>query len=212
MNASRLRPGIAIGLTLALHLLAWWALRAPPRPAREPSAPRVAMRLIREPAAAPRSPAPASLQHEVPRTPRGPLPITPRPAPSMTQRDTAAQPATQRMAPVPPEEPPAADSTARPPLDIGLAPYRAASATPSMRDQAMSDPRANTPPLSRSERFARRLGSVEALSEQAMGDGHVIVRQGTDCYDVRVARNADIDAFSQANRPTPRLATGCGER
>jgi len=98
------------------------------------------------------------------------------------------------------------------PLDLSLPSRRAASAPTAMRDQVMNDPRANTPRLTPGERFARSLGSDPTLTEQAMGDGRVIVRRGRECYDVRTAHNANLDPFNQSYRPSQRVVGDCSER
>ncbi len=81
---------------------------------------------------------------------------------------------------------------------------------PSVRDQAMRDPRANTQRLTPAERFAQALGgSDERLTEENQGNGRIIVRKGRDCYDVRVARNAELDPYSQSTRPTGKVVMSC---
>jgi hypothetical protein len=170
------------------------------------------MRLIAVPEAAPKAATPAPAPRALPRR------VPPSRAPDR-QSETAPQPAAQHAATAQADAPIAAGIGApHTPLNVGPAARRAASAAvsaaASTRDQALNDPRANTHSPNRAERFAQSLGSdeVPGLSEQAMGDGRIIVRKGRDCYDVRSARNAEIDPFSQTSRPTPRLATGCGGR
>jgi hypothetical protein len=202
----RVRAGVAIVFTLALHLVWWWALRSPPVRLTPPAAAsRVTLRLVPPQvvvqAARPEVPAPA--RADKPRLSRTPLPTVP---PKPTLRVPGAEPS------VAAHEPAASSPAPQRPLELAVPQRPASSPQPSTRDQAMLDPRANSPRPTPSERFAQTLGSDETLIEESRGEGRIRVKRGRTCLDVRVARNAELDPYSMSYRPTPKVVEDCNRR
>ncbi len=111
----------------------------------------------------------------------------------------------------PAAEPPAS-------LDLDLPPSAArrqdapGARPPSVRDQALTDPRANRALTTREGRLAQSLGTDDTIQEESRGDGRRRIRQGRDCVDLRPQRAAELDPFNTAVRPAPMLAEGCGPK
>lgn len=109
--------------------------------------------------------------------------------------------------PPPLEAPSAATATRSTALDLRL-PRAASGATPPSA-QATTDPRSNSARKSFGDVLAGKLGSDDRWIEEARGDGHLRVRKGASCVDVRPARGAELNPFDQSVRPTARLVEAC---
>jgi len=190
---------IAVALTLAVHLLAWWALhaaRATPR-RTAPSPRRVDVRLVLPSL-------PAAAREEAQTRPRSaPRASPPRSAAGARSRDQPIAPWSSAISLAP-----AASAAASSPL-LDLQWHGSAPTTPSVRTQALNDTRANTPHLSPTERLAQTLGSMDTLVEENRGPGRTRIRKGRNCIDLRDAVSGGIDPFNQALRPTPKLGEDC---
>jgi hypothetical protein len=184
-----------LALAIALHVLAVVALwqRHVALPPREDASAITFLRLMVEPAPAPRDRPSASRpvpsrdarprRHSAPPSPTLILPSLPT-APHDTSAPT---PDTQRPLPI------------TPPLNLRL-PDTAASAPPTMGSQAINDPRVVTR-RSFSERFAATLGTDLTIHEDRLNDGSMRVRQGTSCAIVKESAAARLDPFTQSGAP-----------
>ena len=74
---------------------------------------------------------------------------------------------------------------------------------------ATDDARSNSGRASFGDALARELGTDPRLSDELRGDGRVRIRRGADCVDLRDARSAAIDPFSQTTRPPPKVGEAC---
>lgn len=195
------RP-LSFGAVLAAHALllaTWWAaVRTPEALQVEPV---LRLRLLPLVPDRPVEPAPAAA-----------LPL-PRPA-------TAARPATPVVpiapavpANVPISAPPAVAApveTAPPPLRLILPPAAAASA-PSLREQLLRDPRANSRPARGATDALQTLGERgPAVAEETLaGEGRRRVRIGRDCFEVRESRMALLDPHNRSAIPMPSQVETC---
>jgi hypothetical protein len=144
-----------------------------------------------------------------PRSARAPRPpARPSAANAVHKPSEADNAAITATLPVPPESQPETAPAPRPvPLDLRLPSTASAPLSPAGR--AVADPRANSARRNFGERLAEPLGSDERLVEERRGEGRIRVREGAACVDVREARSAQLDPFSQSTRATPRLAEAC---
>lgn len=97
----------------------------------------------------------------------------------------------------------AASSAREAPLNLAL-PAQIASAPPSVRSQALNDPRTNTR-RSYSERFAATLGTDQTPYEEALPGGRRF-RKGNQCLDAYESQSAKVDPFGP---PKPNVVRSC---
>lgn len=155
-----------------------------------------------------------------PEVPKAVPPRLPSPPPRRAPPDNAAAtrpPAATVPPPVPGPEPATAAITlpalpgppaSAPPLDLRLPSGAGVAARPSVRQQALDDPRANTTRPGYSERFAATLGADDTLREERIGD-RVRLRRGTGCAEVADARAAQLFPMNESNAPRPKQVGEC---
>ncbi len=73
-----------------------------------------------------------------------------------------------------------------------------------MKDQALNDPRANTPRRTVETRVADVSGTT-AMTEEPMNDTKTRFRQSGACIEVHVSRDAQTNPWNQNHSPTPKL-------
>lgn len=197
---SSVRP-LSFGAVLAAHALllaAWWAaVRAPEA---LPPGPVLRLRLLpSEEPGRPAAPVPAAA---LPRP--APAPSLSAPAAPIAPADPAMRPITAAPAAAPPTE------TAAPALRLILPPA-AATSSPSLRDQMLRDPRANSRPARAATEGLQALGERgPAVAEETMtGEGRRRVRIGRDCVEVRESRMALLDPHNRSAIPMPSQIETC---
>jgi hypothetical protein len=212
-------------LSAVLHagLIVAWLNQAGPSVPRQ--VPRMEVRIVPSPLTPPRAAAPAA-QAQPPqgqaadlsplRKPAArasqPAAITPQrkpepgdsPLPQLPSPDAAAigdrQPSPSSTLQEPPSAAPASPGKSTLRLDW-TPPSRPAqpSSTPSVREQALNDARANTQGLRAEARMAQAVGD-DRLQEEALGDGRRRIRKGTVCADVHRTHIAQLNPFDSRLR------------
>ncbi len=97
-----------------------------------------------------------------------------------------------------------AGSQSQQPLDLTL--RHGAATPPSLREQMLADPRANSRGRTPEARMASTLGDA-ALTEENLGDGRWRFRQNGHCLEARPSRAGQLDPY--ANLPRPNLLGNC---
>jgi len=162
-------------------------LPSPPSPAATAAARALVADPLEIPLASTR--APRSQPHAAPIAPVAPFART---AQAITQMQAAIEP------------PPAASAPIARPLDLAIPRALAVPARPSMRDQMLNDPRANSPKASVETRVAAVAGTPE-LVEEPMDATRLRIKQNGQCIEVHVSRNAQIDQWNQSHLPTSKI-------
>lgn len=194
-----------------LWLLGQGALRRWGEPARNPQLnPPLLLRWIVREAAAP-EPAAKRVEDATAKPPR------PKPSAAAAALTRAANPGVRPNiddeAPTPAATTPQAitlmpaDASSAP-LKLAL-PAAAAASAPSMRSQALNDPRANSARKTIETRAAQAMGGDQQIIEEPMGDGRMRLRRGSKCAEVHLARSGQLEPFDESVRPTPRLVKPC---
>lgn len=211
-------------LSLLLHLaviVTWLQAR---RPAGRMEPPRMTVRIVAAPLGPPAGfrldTAPPAQRETVPKPAVVRL-AAPRPARAVPGEGTAAArevPAPPSatgpdpaMAPlnVPPEastQPPLPSATPPPiatPSRLDLAPpmhWSRAASSPSVREQALDDARANPRPTTPEARLAQNLGADTVLREEALGPDRRRFRRGTACIEAHSTRIARLNPFDDRFR------------
>lgn len=73
-----------------------------------------------------------------------------------------------------------------------------------MKDQALNDPRANSPRSTVESRVANVSGA-SAMTEERMDDTKTRFRQNGACIEVHVSRDAQTSPWNQNHSPTPKI-------
>ncbi len=73
-----------------------------------------------------------------------------------------------------------------------------------MKDQALADPRANSPRPTVESRVAAVSGTT-AMTEERMDDNKARFRQNGGCIEVHVSRDAQTNPWNQNHSATPKL-------
>jgi hypothetical protein len=194
---------VAWAAVVAAHGALWWAWPQPGpgrvRMAAEP--PVVTLRLIAQPAPAPLVPQPPAIATRITRS--TPSRATSRTQPVRPAEATAADTAVTPIAITAVVEP-AASAPDAPQRALDLSATRsAASPTSSTRSPALDDPRSNSPRARIETRIAAVAGTTR-LEAERMDDTRTRFRIKGDCFEVHVARNAQIDPWNQGHAPTPK--------
>ncbi len=203
MNMRWSERGPVVVLVLLMHVALLWAWRyaAAPSPREHaPFEPRnvTVLRLIEA-----RPEAPEAQPIRAPAAPRGLATIT---RPSSPRPDAPAPAPVAPQAITLPAAEPAASATSPPAqtLDLMLPRAEAAPAQPTMKDQLLNDPRANTPRASIESRVAAVAGS-SAMTEERMDDNKARFRQNGACIEVHVSRDAQTNPWNQNHSPTQKI-------
>jgi hypothetical protein len=93
------------------------------------------------------------------------------------------------------------------PLDLTYRPALRGNDQPSVRSEALNDPRVVTR-MTQSERFAANLGTDTSRQEDALNGGRRY-RRGTSCTEVYDTRIGTLDSYNQALRPSPKVGKSC---
>lgn len=202
--ADRRRLAPAALVLLAHGLIALWWAGHDPRPAAAPE--RLSwLRLL--PAERPPAPTTADRPREAPVAARPRSMPAARPAPIAPPAEVARPAEPQAITlPAAPTE-----AASAPPLRLALPPAAPASGTPSLREQMLRDPRANSRPARAATGTLQGLGDPgPALAEETLaGEGHRRVRIGRDCYIVRESRMAQLDPQGAGARSMPAGVEPC---
>lgn len=202
---SDLRKGVAVVAAVLAHsilLLRWPAPSLQLSQARE----RLAVRLIqpsRIPPQAARQPPGAA--REVARA-RIPLDARPRSASAGQRHEPAGESKEiQEDRPAGTGDSSRSSSPGPLPLDLSVRPVPRRGSS----SEAMIDPRSNTPRPTPADRMAQLLGSDDRRYEEIRPDGSVRIRQGASCFDARLTRATELDAFNSAIHSAPRTISPC---
>jgi hypothetical protein len=204
----RVPPGALLGV-LALHavlLMVGTRLgvgrdRGPPPPSEPPA---VLWLLDRRPAKPVNSDPTRAVQ---PTRPAAPTPAAPVEPQAITLPAPAAEAPREAQ-----RTPETAGPTAATPAALNLALPRAASAAWRQRSPVLDDARANTrAPVNMATLIDKALGGDPSgpIREEALADGSVRFRRGTQCVIARPNQAQNIDPFNGSVLPKPRLLDRC---
>jgi hypothetical protein len=197
---------VALVAVLAVHAALFTLLGRTwmPRPT-SPAADRVSVRLIPTTPALVRPQPPAD---PTPRTakpvsairPNRPRPVDPAPPQDVptVAADTPGNPSGITFAPEAPASQPR-------PLDLTV--RRGSVVAPDSRNQALQDPRSNTPRTTPEQRMSAAFDT--RVIEESLGDGRRRIRQGSSCVIVTPSRAAQINPFDDRSARTPSLVSPC---
>jgi hypothetical protein len=202
MKRGLMRPA-ALVLVLLAHVLLLWAWRFVARPApREPISsvtPNITvLRLI----PAPPPPQPARLDSAPPSAATAPARSNSPPSPKPDAPVSAAPQAITVLAA--PEPAASAPLRASDGLKLSVPRATAAPSSRTMKDQALNDPRANSPRSTVESRVANVSGA-SAMTEERMDDTKTRFRQNGACIEVHVSRDAQTNPWNQNHSPTPKI-------
>jgi hypothetical protein len=197
-----------MALVLLAHVLLLWAWRFVSPPVAREQGPSVTpnITVLRLVPATPDPPPTPLLRAAEPPAAATPTARANRPPRSKPDEPAAAAPAPQAITVLVSPEPTASAPTTAAPRSLELSVPRATATAPPrrMKDQALNDPRTNSPRASVESRVATVSGTT-AVTEERMDDNKTRLRQNGGCIEVHVSRDAQTNPWNQNHSPTPKL-------